>query len=164
MEQRCFNQHGMGIYTVVTLSKDKDQNSRFTKHEVIPIKEKGTYHHNEKLIKEMPGFLSPGKGVPLLLIPEYSGINKGQRAPDRSIAANGKPPVKCFLTAIISSECSLFFKKQNITSRAKPIPISIISPSVAPKSNHSPELNIYYFCACFCTSTVFICIKKNSTH
>ena len=23
-EQRCFNQHGVGIYTVVSLSKDKD--------------------------------------------------------------------------------------------------------------------------------------------
>ena len=32
----------------------------------------------------MSGFLSPGKGVPLLLIPEYSGINKGQRIPGNS--------------------------------------------------------------------------------
>ena len=24
MEQKCFNQHGVGIYTVVILSKDKD--------------------------------------------------------------------------------------------------------------------------------------------
>ena len=24
MEQRCFNQHGVGIYTIVILSKDKD--------------------------------------------------------------------------------------------------------------------------------------------
>ena len=24
MEQRCFNQHGVGMYTVVTLRKDKD--------------------------------------------------------------------------------------------------------------------------------------------
>ena len=30
----------------------------------------------------MPGFLSPRKGMPLLLIPEYSGINKGQRIPE----------------------------------------------------------------------------------
>ena len=45
----------------------------------------------------MPGFLSPGKGVPLLLIPEYSGINKGQRVPDRSKTAHRKPFVKCFL-------------------------------------------------------------------
>ena len=46
----------------------------------------------------MPGFLSPRKGMPLLLIPEYSGINKGQRIPDRSKRAHRKPPVKCFLT------------------------------------------------------------------
>ena len=48
----------------------------------------------------MPGSLSPGKGVPLLLIPEYSGINKGQRIPDRSKTAHRKPFVKCFLTAV----------------------------------------------------------------
>ena len=30
----------------------------------------------------MPGFLGPRKVVPLLLIPEYSGINKGQSIPD----------------------------------------------------------------------------------
>ena len=48
----------------------------------------------------MPGFLSPGKGVPLLLIPEYSGINKGQRVPDKSKTAHTrKPLVKCFLTS-----------------------------------------------------------------
>ena len=46
----------------------------------------------------MPRFLSAGKGVPLLLIPEYSGINKGQRVPDRSKTAHRKPLVKCFLT------------------------------------------------------------------
>ena len=51
----------------------------------------------------MPGFLSPGKGVPLLLIPEYSGINKGQRVPDRSKTAHRKPLVKCFLTALSST-------------------------------------------------------------
>ena len=34
----------------------------------------------------------------LHLIPEYSGINKGQRIPDRSKTAHRKPPVKCFLT------------------------------------------------------------------
>ena len=32
--------------------------------------EEGTYHRIEKLRKEMPGFLSPGRGLPLLLIPE----------------------------------------------------------------------------------------------
>ena len=36
--------------------------------------------------------------MPLLLIPEYSGINKDQRIPDRSKTAHRKPPVKCFLT------------------------------------------------------------------
>ena len=46
----------------------------------------------------MPGFLSPRKGVPLLLIPEYSGINKGKRVPDRSKTAHRKPLVKWFLT------------------------------------------------------------------
>ena len=46
----------------------------------------------------MPAFLSPGKGMPLLLIPEYSGINKGRRVPDRSKTAHRKPFVKCFLT------------------------------------------------------------------
>ena len=46
----------------------------------------------------MPGFLSSRKGVPLLLIPEYSGINKGQRVSDRSKTAHRKPIVKCFLT------------------------------------------------------------------
>ena len=49
-------------------------------------------------MKEMPGSLSPGRGLPLLLIPEYSGINKEQRIPDRSKTAHRKPPVKCFLT------------------------------------------------------------------
>ena len=51
-------------------------------------KEEGTYHYIEKLMKEMP----------LLLIPEYSEINKEQRIPDRSKTAHGKPSVKCFLT------------------------------------------------------------------
>ena len=46
----------------------------------------------------MPEFLSPGEGVPLLLIPEYSGNNKDQRILNRSKIAHRKPPVKCFLT------------------------------------------------------------------
>ena len=49
-------------------------------------------------MKEMPGSLSPGRGLPLLLIPKYSRINKEQRIPDRSKTAHRKPPVKCFLT------------------------------------------------------------------
>ena len=64
---------------------------------MVHKKEEGTYHHIEKLMKEMPGFLSPRRGLPLLLIPEYSGINKEQRIPDRSKTAHRKPPVKCFL-------------------------------------------------------------------
>ena len=65
---------------------------------MVHKKEEGTYHHIETLMKEMPGFLSPRRGLPLLLIPEYSGIKKEQRIPDRSKTAHRKPPVKCFLT------------------------------------------------------------------
>ena len=65
---------------------------------MVHKKEEGTYHRIEKLMKEMPGFLSLRRGFPLLLIPEYSEINKEQRIPDRSKTAHRKPPVKCFLT------------------------------------------------------------------
>ena len=66
---------------------------------MVHKKEEGTYHCIEKLTKEMPGFLSPpGRGLPLLLILEYSGINKEQRIPDRSKTAHRKPSVKCSLT------------------------------------------------------------------
>ena len=65
---------------------------------MVHKKEEGIYHRNEKLTKEMPGFLSPWKGLPFLLIPEYSGINKEQRIPDRSKTAHREPPVKCYLT------------------------------------------------------------------
>ena len=61
-------------------------------------KEESTYHRIENLMKDTPGFLSPRKGMPLLLIPEYSGINKDQRIPDRPKTALRKPLVKCFLT------------------------------------------------------------------
>ena len=64
---------------------------------MVHKKEEGTYRI-EKLMKEMPGSLSPGRGLPLLLIPKYSGINKEQKTPDRSKTAHMKPPVKCFLT------------------------------------------------------------------
>ena len=64
---------------------------------MVHKKEEGTYHCIEKLMNEMPGFLSLGRGLPSLLIPEYSGINKGQRIHDRSKTAHRKPPVKCFL-------------------------------------------------------------------
>ena len=52
-------------------------------------------------MKEMPGFLSPRRGLPLLLIPEYSGIKKEQRIPDRSKTSHRKPPVKGFLTSCV---------------------------------------------------------------
>ena len=58
----------------------------------------------------MPGSLSPKRGLPLLLIPEYSGMNKEQRIPDRSKTAHRKPPVKCFLTLVKNN---LSFKKMN---------------------------------------------------
>ena len=65
---------------------------------MVHKKEEGTCHHIEKLMKEMPGSLSPRRGFSLLLIPEYSEINKEQRIPDRFKTAHRKPPVKCFLT------------------------------------------------------------------
>ena len=37
---------------------------------MVHKKEERTYHHKETLMKEMPGFLSPGRSLPLLLIPE----------------------------------------------------------------------------------------------
>ena len=60
----------------------------------------------------MPGFLSTGKGMPLFLIPEYSGINKDQRISDRSKTAHRKPPVKCFLTV---PPILLYYKKKDLT-------------------------------------------------
>ena len=45
---------------------------------MVHKKEEGTYHHIETLMKEMLGFLSPVKGLPLLLIPKYSGINRSR--------------------------------------------------------------------------------------
>ena len=93
---------------------------------MVHKKEECTYHRNEKLMKEMPGFLSPGKSVPLLLIPEYSGINKDQRIPDRSKTAHRKPPVKCFLTVII-----LFYHFLIIFSLSSPLSLSTGGPLVA---------------------------------
>ena len=117
MEQRCFNQHGVGIYTVLQSSysstkikikisdlqnigdpyqRERVVNNHF--YHMVHKKEEGTYHRIEKLRKQISASLSPGRGLPLLLIPEYSGINKEQRIPDRSKTVHGKPPVKCFLT------------------------------------------------------------------
>ena len=78
---------------------------------MVHKKEEGTYHHIETLMKEMLGFLSPGKGLPLLLIHEYSGINKEQRIPDRSKTAHRKPLVKCFLTAFHKGKIYLVSKE-----------------------------------------------------
>ena len=78
--------------------KERVVNNHF--YHMVHKKEEGTYHCIEKLTKEMPGFLSPGEAC--LSIPEYSGINKEQRIPDRSKTAPRKPPVKCFL---IVTEC-----------------------------------------------------------
>ena len=75
--------------------KERVVNNHF--YHMVHKKEEGAYHRIEKQMKEMPGFLSPRRGLPLLLIPEYSGINKEQRIPDRSKTAHRKPPVKCFL-------------------------------------------------------------------
>ena len=76
---------------------------------MVHKKEEGNYHCIEKLTEEMPGFLSPRGGLPLLLIPEYAGINKEQRIPDRSKPAHRKPPVKCFLTGHDLATSRLFF-------------------------------------------------------
>ena len=78
MEQRCFIQHCVGIYLsykIAIFSRDKIKTYKLSrKHEVIHMKERvvnnhfyhmvhtkeeGTYHRIEKLMKEMPGFLSP---------------------------------------------------------------------------------------------------------
>ena len=65
---------------------------------MVHEKDEGTYDHIEKLRRKCLDSSTPGRGLPLLLIPEYSGINKEQRIPDRSKTAQRKPPVKCFLT------------------------------------------------------------------
>ena len=81
---------------------------------MVHKKEEGTYHCIERLRKDMPGFLSPGKVVPLLLIPEYSRINKEKRIPDIFKIALRKPPVQCFLTANqILVCCSLWIRNSS---------------------------------------------------
>ena len=91
--------------------KGKGEKERY--NHMIHKNEEGTYHHIEILMKEMPGFLSPRRALPLLLIPEYSGINKEQRIPDRSKTAHRKPPVKCFLT----EECAYNWLIENAQLR-----------------------------------------------
>ena len=56
---------------------------------MVHKKEEGTYHHIEKLLKEMPGSLSPWERLFSPLIPEYSGINKEQRIPESGRSPGG---------------------------------------------------------------------------
>ena len=93
-------------------------------YHMVHKKKEGTSHRIEKLTKEMPGFLSPGRGLPLLLITEYSGINKEQRIPDRSKTAHRKPPVKCFLTSLLSDPPGKPLR--HISIRQSHMPISIL--------------------------------------
>ena len=95
MEQRCFNQQGLGMLVSakikikipnlqnITRSLSKRELQTITFYRMVRNKEEGTCHFTEKCLDSS----APGKGVPLLLIPEYSGINKGQRVPDRSKTA-----------------------------------------------------------------------------
>ena len=53
---------------------------------MVHKKEEGTYSRIEKLMKEMPGFLSPQERL------------ASPRIPDRSKTVHRTPPVKCFLT------------------------------------------------------------------
>ena len=85
------------------LKKERVVNNHF--YPLVHKKEEGTYRRIEKLMKGMPGFLSPREcldssvpGEACLSIPEYSGINKEQRIPERSKTVHRKPPGKCFLT------------------------------------------------------------------
>ena len=48
--------------------KERVVNNYF--YPMVHKKEKGTSLRIEKLVKEMPGFLGPGRGWPLLLIAE----------------------------------------------------------------------------------------------
>ena len=92
---------------------------------MVHKKEEGTDHCIEKLTKEMPGFLSPRRVLPLLLIREYSGINKEKRIPDRSKTAHRRPPVKCFLTPVLYSMSSLVpYFIHSINSVYASVPIS----------------------------------------
>ena len=60
-------------------------------HRMAPKKEERTYHRDEKCLDSS----APERRASP---PEYSGINKGQRAPDRSETAHRRPLVKCSLT------------------------------------------------------------------
>ena len=58
------------------------------------------------------------EGVPLLLIREYSGINRSQRVPDRTKTTHRKPLVKCFLT--IDSRCEIPVHSLLLSSLRRP--------------------------------------------
>ena len=62
MEQRCFIQHCVGIYTVL---QDSYFQQRY--YHMVHKQEKGTYHHIEKLKKEIAWIPQPGErlGSPL---------------------------------------------------------------------------------------------------
>ena len=69
----------------------------------------------EKQKKEMHAFLRPRSSLLLHLIPEYSGINQGQRIHDRSKTAYRKPPLKCFLTVInLTLHCMIIVTRNYI--------------------------------------------------
>jgi len=114
----------------------------------------------------------------LHLIPEYSGINKGQRIHDRSKTAHRKPPVKCFLTAHQAPLSMGFPKKQYWSGSPFPPPGDLPNPGielaplkfpalqtnslpVAPPGKRQARIlsglnvpqNNYLFCAC-CLSRV----------
>ena len=86
----------------------------------------------------MPGFLSPVKGLSLILNPEYSGGNKEQRIPDRSKTAHRKPPVKCFQT--ISPILFYLYKKNpdqmSLVSINQPYRKVMISKKYNYQDNH----------------------------
>ena len=68
----------------------------------------------EKLMRKCMHSSAPGVDCQLLLIPEYSGINKEQRIHDRSKTVHRKSPVKCFLTV---SKCDLIKLKSFFTAK-----------------------------------------------
>ena len=66
--------------------KERVVNNHF--YHMVHKKEEGTYHCIEKLTKEMPGFLSSGRGLSLLLIPEYSGSKTDPKQHTGSLLLN----------------------------------------------------------------------------
>ena len=100
---------------------------------MVHKKEEGTYHRIEKLLKEMPGSLSPWERLFSPLIPEYSGINKEQRIPDRSKTAHRKPPVKCFLFYYI---CKKVLDQMSLVSINQPYRKATVNNKYNYQDNH----------------------------